>query len=397
MRVPMTRLADEYRSMQPAIDAAIQSVLNSGRYTLESELVEFEQEFASFVGASHAIGVGSGTDALRIGLLLCNLQPGDEVITAPNTDNPTAAAIDQAGGTIVFADTDPSTFNLDPRSVLKAISPRTRVVLPVHLFGQPANMTELCAVASEHNLMVIEDAALAVGARHHGQRTGSFGTIGCFSLAPSKILGAFGDAGVLVTNDAALAERARVLRNYGHGPGTDLNPQNLTGGGNWIVLEHGINSRLDALQAAVLRVKLSSLEDRISLRQGAAALYDQLLSGLDVTTPHIEANNESTYFAYNVLVENRELVRHSLAAYGVATRLYYNPPLHLQPAFRDLGYSSGDFPSTEMSALHSLALPLFPQIREEEVRWVARALESSVASRKSESKQRGRKDGNDGH
>ncbi|HEY5890597.1 MAG TPA: DegT/DnrJ/EryC1/StrS family aminotransferase [Acidimicrobiia bacterium] len=375
----MTRLADEYDSMQPEIDSAIQAVLKSGRYTLESELIEFEREFASFVGASHAIGVGSGTDALRIALLLCNLHPGDEVITAPNTDNPTASAIEQAGGTIVFADTNPSTFNLEPASVLKAISPRTRAVLPVHLFGQPANMTEICAIASEHDLLVVEDAALAVGAKHRGQRTGTFGAIGCFSLAPSKILGAFGDAGVLVTDDVALAERARVLRNYGHAPGTDLNPQNLTGGGDWVVLEHGINSRLDALQAAVLRVKLTTLEARISLRQGAAALYNRLLSGLDVTTPHIDADNESTYFAYNVLVDDRDLVRTSLAASGIATRLYYNPPLHLQPAFRHLGYSSGDFPSTERSALHGLALPLFPQIKEEEVQRVAHALESAVA------------------
>lgn len=392
MRVPMTRLADEYRSMQPAIDAAIESVLNSGRYTLESELLEFEKEFAAFVGTSYAIGVGSGTDALRIALLLCNLQPGDEVITAPNTDNPTASAIEQAGGTIVFADTDPSTFNLDPAQVVKAISPRTRVVLPVHLFGQPANMTEIGALALEHDLLVVEDAALAVGARHRGHRTGAFGTIGCFSLAPSKILGAFGDAGILVTNDSILAERARVLRNYGHAPGTDLDPLNLTGGGDWIVLEHGINSRLDALQAAVLRVKLATLEDRIARRQEVALTYDTLLSELDVRTPSIESGNESTYYAYNILVENRELVRHSLAAHGVATRLYYNPPLHLQPAFRHLGYRSGDFPSTEMSSLHSLALPLFPQIRDEEVQWVVQALESVVATRRSESE-----DGNGGN
>ena len=367
--------------MAESVNEAIQSVLESGRYTLETELESFEKEFAAYLDVRHAIGVGSGTDALRIGLMLADLGPGDEVITAPNTDNPTAAAIAQTGAKIVFADVDPRTFNIDPDRVRQAITEKTRVILPVHLFGQPADMSAICELAQENDVDVIEDAALAVGATHRGRMVGSYGRIGCFSLAPSKILGAAGDAGILVTDDADLAERARVLRNYGHAPGIDLDPKNLIGGTEWQVLEHGLNSRLDAIQAAVLRLKLATLDERLAGRRRAAALYDELLADLDLVVPFVSSGNVSSYYAYVVLAENRDFLRHSLASSGVATRLYYNPPLPLQPAFADLGRSRGSFPSCEYTSDRMLALPIFPQITESEIRFVASCLEDVVASR----------------
>lgn len=381
MHVPMTRLGEEYVSMRSAIDEAIQSVLLSGRYTLESELEAFEEEFADYVGVRYAVGVGSGSDALRIALTLCDLNPGDEVITAPNTDNPTAAAIVQAGARVVFADIDPKTFNLDPNRVRAALTDRTKVILPVHLFGQPADMTELCQVALEGGLLVVEDAALALGATHREQSVGSFGEIACFSVAPSKILGGFGDGGMIVTDDDQLAERATVLRNYGHGPGIDLDPANLTGGTEWRVVEHGFNSRLDGIQAAVLRVKLATLDDRLAARRAAAALYDELLAGTDVITPVIAPGNVSSYYAYTILAEHRDDLRHALAQRGVATRLYYNPPLHKQPAFHQQVDSRASFPVCEQVTNKALALPIFPQIEEEEVRFVAECVEQIVGKK----------------
>lgn len=367
--------------MRPAIDEAIQSVLLSGRYTLESELEAFESEFAEYVGVRYAVGVGSGSDALRIALLLCDLKSGDEVITAPNTDNPTAAAIVQAGAEVVFADVDPATFNIDPEQVASALTARTKVILPVHLFGQPANMTELCQLAAERGLLVVEDAALALGATHRERRVGTFGDIACFSVAPSKILGGFGDGGVIATDDEQLAERARVLRNYGHGPGTVLDPSNLTGGAEWRVLEHGFNSRLDGIQAAVLRVKLATLDDRLAARRHAAALYDELLEGTDVITPVIAPENVSSYYAYTILAEHRDELRQALASRGVATRLYYNPPLHKQQAFLQQTRGGASFPQCEKVTNRAVALPIFPQIEEEEVRFVATCVQEIVGMR----------------
>jgi dTDP-4-amino-4,6-dideoxygalactose transaminase len=380
MRVPMTALGEEYRSLKDEIDEAIHRVLASGRYVLEEELEHFESEFARFVGVNHAIGVGSGTDALTIALRAFNLEADDEVITAPNTDNPTASAIVHAGARVVFVDVDPSSFNLDPEQIERSITQRTRALLPIHLFGHPAEMDAITDLAARRDLILIEDSALAVGARYKGRRTGSFGLAGCFSLAPSKILGAFGDAGMIVTDDDEIAERCRVLRNYGHAPGTVLDPSDMLGGSGWRVLEHGYNSRLDSLQATVLRVKLASLEPRIAARRSAAALYDRLLAGLPVTTPRVAQHVEHTYFAYNILAEDRDALRQGLAAAGVATRLYYNPPLHLHPAFEDLGYAKGAFPVAERTASQMLALPIHPQITEEEIRWVVTALQLELES-----------------
>ncbi len=370
MQFPMTALAEEYESLREPIDAAILRVLASGRYVLEEELAEFENEFARYIGTRFAIGVGSGSSALTIALKAAGVGPGDEVITAPNTDNPTAAAIEHVGSSVVFVDTEPDTFNIDPEQVERKITSCTRVLLPIHLFGNPADMDAISDIAGRNNLMVIEDSALAAGALHRGQKTGTFGLIGCFSLAPSKILGAYGDAGMVVTDDEQIADRVRVLRNYGYAPGIDLDPANLLGGTTWEVRDHGYNSRLDAIQAAV-RVKLKSLEARIGSRRKAAAIYDRLLEPLGVSTPMARPGMEPVYYAYNVMAEDRDLVRTALADDRISTRLYYNPPLHLQPAFAHLGHGPGSFP----------VLPIFPQITEQQQSWVASSLERAVGYR----------------
>lgn len=381
MQVPMSALAEEYHSLREPIDAAIHRVLASGRYVLEKELADFENEFARFIGTRFAIGVGSGSAALTLALKSAGVGPGDEVITAPNTDNPTASAIDHVGASVVFADTDPDTFNIDPEQVERNITRHTRVLLPVHLFGNPADMGAISEIAARNNLMVIEDSALAVGALHLGRKMGTFGLIGCFSLAPSKILGAYGDAGIVVTDDEQIAERVRVLRNYGHAPGIDLDPANLLGGTSWEVRDQGYNSRLDAIQAAVLRVKLQSLESRIDSRRKVAATYDRLLEPLALSTPLVRPGNEAVYYAYTIMVDNRDRVRAALATDRIATRLYYNPPLHLQPAYQRLGHDPGSFRVTEATAARMIALPIFPQITEEQQNWVASSLERAIRYR----------------
>jgi dTDP-4-amino-4,6-dideoxygalactose transaminase len=370
----MTALGLEYRSMRQEIDHAIARVLASGRYALDDELERFETEFARYIGTAYAVGVGSGTDALTIALRALDLDEDAEVITAPNTDSPTASAVIHAGARVAFADVDARTFTLDPEQVERMVNQKTKVLLPVHLFGMPANMSALGEIAARHELIVVEDSALAVGARFEGRRTGSFGRIGCFSLAPSKILGGYGDGGVIATDDEVIAERARVLRNYGHAPGLSLDPSSLLGGGAWSVIEHGQNSRLDSLQAAVLRVKLVDLDERIAARRRVAYSYNELLSETSVTTPLIPPNVEPTFFAYNVLVEERDQLRDHLARRGVASRLYYNPPLHLQRAFDSLGYSLGSFPVAEETAGRMLALPIFPQLTADQIEWVADAV-----------------------
>ena len=381
MQVPMTALAEEYESLREPIDEAIHRVLASGRYVLEEELAKFENEFARYIGTRFAIGVGSGSSALTIALKAAGVGPGDEVITAPNTDNPTATAIEHVGSSVVFADTEPDSFNIDPEQIERRITSRTRVLLPIHLFGNPADMDAISEIARRNDLMVIEDSALAVGALHRGRKTGTFGLIGCFSLAPSKILGAYGDAGIVVTDDEQIADRVRVLRNYGHAPGIDLDPANLLGGTTWEVLDNGYNSRLDAIQAAVLRVKLASLEGRIASRRKAAAIYDRLLEPLGVSTPMVRPGMEPVYYAYNVMAENRDRVRTALADDLISTRLYYNPPLHLQPAFAHLGHGVGSFPVTEATAARMIGLPIFPQVTEDQQTWVASSLGRAMGHR----------------
>ena len=374
MRVPMSDLAAEYRSLEPLLDDAVKRVLASGRYVFGEELEAFEEAFAAYSGTRFAIGVGSGTAALHLALTAAPLAPGAEVLTVPNTDSPTAAAVTRSGASVGFVDVDPRTFCIDASSLEERITERTEAIVPVHLFGHPADLGAVQAIARKHGLLVIEDAALAVGARYDGRPVGGIGDVGCFSLAPSKILGAYGDAGIVVTNDAEIAERIRVLRNYGHAPEMVFDPDDVAGFDAWRVLEEGYNQRLDTLQAALLAAKLPTLEERISVRLAAAERYDRLLADTDVVTPYAAPDVRHVYFAYTVLLDDREAARQFLAARGIASRLYYNPPLHLQPAYERLGLREGAFPAAESTAARMLALPIFPQITDAQVDAVAEAL-----------------------
>ena len=374
--VPMSDLAAEYRSLKTEIDEAVGRVLASGDYVLGDELEAFEEAFADYVGARYAIGVGSGTASLHLALAALNLGPEDEVITVPNTDNPTASAVTHAGAKVVLAETTGDTFTMDPDKLEEKITPRTKVILPVHLFGHPADMDPICEIADRNGITVLEDSALAVGGEYKGRRTGTFGPLGCFSTAPGKILGGYGDGGMVVTDDPHLADRIRVLRNYGHAPGLRLSGSDLTGGTGWKVLEEGFNQRLDTIQAAILAAKLPTLEDRIAGRRRAAALYRTLFADSPVTAVHEAPWARHVYFAYNALVPEgvRDQARDYLASRGVASRLYYNPPLHLHPAYGWMGLGPGSLPVAEKTASRMIGLPCFPQITESQVEEAAATL-----------------------
>ncbi len=378
VRIPMYDLRGEYLSMRPAIDAAIRRVLESGTLTMGPEPRAFEEEFARYCHARHAVGVGSGSAAVHLALLACGVGPGDEVITVPNTDIPTTMAISHCGASIVWVDVDPRTFNMAPERIPEKITRRTKALLVVHLFGHPADMDPIMAVARNEGLRVIEDAALATGAEYRGRKVGAIGDIGCFSLAPTKILGATGDAGVITTDDEDLAARIRVLRNYGHDLSMDDHEGLLAGVRAWTLVAEGFNERLDAVHAAVLRVKLPTLDERIARRRHIARLYAELLRGLDVVLPYEDPAVRHAYRAYPILVRGRDHVRDHLARRGIATQAYYTPLLHLQPVYRHLGRGVGSFPVAESVAERLVCLPIFPSMTEEQVREVAAAVRECV-------------------
>ena len=373
MAVPSNNLAAEYQSLKPEIDEAIMRVLASGNYVLGEELEAFEEAFAEYQNARFAMGVGSGTASLHLALEAMDLQPGDEVITVPNTDNPTASVVSHAGAKVVLADTTADTFNMDPEKLEQYITPRTKVILPVHLFGHPADMDPIMEIANHHGVTVIEDACLAIGAEYKGRRMGTYGPLGCFSVAPGKILGGYGDGGMIVSNDPGMAERIRVLRNYGHAPRVPRFPGDLTGG-KWTVLEEGFNQRLDTIQAAILRAKLPTLDDRIAGRRRAAAIYREIFEGTPVTAAHEEPWAKHVYFAYNAMLDNRDEAQDYMNSRGIPARLIYNPPLHLQPAYSWMGLGPGSLPTAEYTASRMLGLPCFPQITESQVEEVATTL-----------------------
>lgn len=370
----MMDLAAEIRLDREAIDAAIRRVIDSANFVQGHEVERFETEFAAYIGVLHAIGVGSGAAALQLALLACGIGAGDEVITAPNSDSPTAAAISHVGAKVVFADIDADTFNIDPEAIQRAMTPRTRAIIPVHLFGNPAAMAAIRILADGHGVLVIEDAALAVGATIDGRRVGSAGDVGCFSLAPSKILGGFGDGGVVTTDDAQIAQELRVLRNYGHSLDMSREFWGFLGVDRWEIVREGYNERLDEIQAAVVRVKLARVEDRIEARRQVAARLDEALAELPIRLPSEALNARHVFRAYTILLDDRDDARAFLATRGISTRLYYDPPLHLQPAYRHLGYRSGSFPVAEWASERMLSLPIFPTMSTGQVERVAAAM-----------------------
>jgi len=381
MSVPFNDLRAEYYSLKEEIDGAIKRVIESGKFVMGEELDAFEEEFALYCGAKYAVGVGSGTGALHLALLACGIGPGDEVITVPNTDLPTTAAISYSGATIVWVDVDPHTFNIDPDKIEAKITKRTKAILPVHLFGHPADMDPIMEVAKRHNLSVIEDACLAVGAEYKGRKVGTIGDVGCFSLAPTKMLGAYGDGGAAITDHREIADRIKVLRNYGHSLRMESKSSELRGPTVWEFVTEGFNERLDELQAAIVRAKLPTLEQRLARRRKIALEYNKLLDGLDLVRPYEAHEVKHVYRAYTILVGQRDRVRDHLASKGIATRVYYAPPpLHLQPVYAHLGHRKGDFPVTEEIADRMLSLPIFPQMKQQ-IEEVVSALKECVTAK----------------
>jgi len=366
MKVPLIDLRGQHQLLRPQLLEAIERVIDSQQFVLGSEVEALEEEIADYCTVEFAVGCASGSDALLLALMSLDLKAGDEVITTPFTFFATGAAITRLGVHPRFVDIDPRTYNIDPAAVEAAITPQTRAILPVHLYGQCADMDPLLEIGKRYGLLIVEDAAQAIGAEDRGRRAGSMGHIGCLSFYPTKNLGGAGDGGMLVTDDPVFAKRLRRLRV--HGGTTEYHHD-----------EVGINSRLDALQAAILRVKYQYLDEWSEARREKAAFYTQLLEerglNVDFTPPFVRASVRHIFHQYVVRArqQNDEVINH-LSRHGIGSKVYYPVPLHLQKCFAYLGYSNGQFPEAERAATQTLALPCFPEITEEQQRYVVDVL-----------------------
>jgi dTDP-4-amino-4,6-dideoxygalactose transaminase len=368
--IPLVDLHCQLAAIRPEIEAAVTRVLERGWFILGEEVVAFEQEFATYCGVRYAIGVGSGTEALHLALRAVGVGPGDEVITVANAGVPGVVAIEAAGGRPVFVDVYPATMNLDPARLSAAISPRSRAILPVHLYGRPADMDPIMEIARRHDLAVVEDCAQAHGASYRGRKVGSLGHVACFSFYPTKNLGAYGDGGAVVTDDPALADRLRLLRQYGWRE-------------QYRSEVRGVNSRLDELQAAILRVKLRHLDAWNARRRALAARYRELLAGSDLVLPAELPDGVHVYHLFIVQTPQRDELRDHLRRAGIGTGIHYPIPAHLQAAYRDLGGQPGQLPVTERLAREVLSLPLFPELTDAEVEQVVEAIHETPGIRES--------------
>ncbi len=364
-QVPFVDLAAQYTILADEINAAMSNVLRNTSFILGQDVNLFEQEFAAYCEAEYAVGVDSGTSALELILRAYDIGPSDEVITVANTFIATTLAISYTGATPVLVDIDPKTYNIDVSQIEDAITPRTKAIMPVHLYGQPVDMDSILAIAHRHDLLVFEDACQAHGARYKSERAGSLGDAAAFSFYPGKNLGAYGDGGMVVTNDEHVADTVRMLRNYGQRE-------------KYHHLIRGFNRRLDTLQAAILRVKLRYLEEANAARRQHAKLYNELLADQAVTPP-VEADYaESVYHLYVIRVADRDGLAAHLKNRGVATGIHYPIPIHLHPAYRDLGHKKGDFPISERYAEQILSLPMYPELERDAIIYVANAIKDFV-------------------
>ena len=350
--ISFSGLLEQYQDVQEEIRAAIDRVLNSGWYILGREVENFEKEFAAYCGTKYAVGCASGTEAIALSFMALGIKEGDEIITVPNTAVPTISALSMVGARPVFVDVD-DCFLMDIKKIEKTITKRTKAIMPVHLYGQMAEMEEIIAVAKRYDLEVVEDACQAHGAEYKGRRAGSLGTIGCFSFYPTKNLGCFGDGGAVTTNDKALHHKLMMLRNYGQEK-------------RYFNTIKGINSRLDELQAAILRVKLKYLDRWNKERQKIALLYDRLLKDVCIT-PRQRNGCHHVFHLYVIRTRQREGLQLFLKENGIDTLIHYPVPVHLQEAYKDLQYKQGDFPSAEQLSGEILSLPMHPYLTEDNV------------------------------
>ncbi len=354
MAIPFIDLSGQYQSIEKELFSAIKGVIHSRHFVLGENVEKLEKKFAEKIGAKFAISLASGTDALYLSLLALGIGRGDEVITTPFTFFATAGTISHAGATPVFADVDPSTFNLDPQKIESKITKRTKAIMPVHLYGLPCDMKAIMSIAKRHKLPIIEDAAQAFGAQHNGRMAGSIGSVGCFSFYPTKNLSGAGDGGIAVTSSAEIAEKIRLLRNYGS---RKKYHHELI----------GTNSRLDEIQAAIILVKLKYIDRWNALRNKHAASYTKTLQNLPLQTPKIPAHTKHVFHLYSIATEKRDALAAHLTKAGIGSGTYYPLPLHLQPCYKNLGYKLGDFPVSERLASQALSLPMYAELSSRQV------------------------------
>jgi len=379
MQVPFLDLKAQYATIKDEVSRAITDVCESQMFALGPAVTEFEERVAAYCGSKYAIGVSSGSDALLVSLMALEIKPGDEVITTPFTFFATAGAIARLGAKPVFVDVNPDSYNIDPTGIEEAITERARAIIPVHLFGQVAQMKPIMEIAGRYNLAVIEDACQSIGAtqkitdsnsiervgkeklnaKNNGVKCGNFGCLGCFSFYPTKNLGGFGDGGLVTTNREILAEKLKILRDHGQDP-------------RYFYKVIGGNFRLDGIQGAVLTVKLKYLDRWNEQRRRNAALYNDIFAGSPVRRPKIDSDNVSTYHQYTVTVSQRDLLQKFLAENGIGSAVFYPKPLHLQDCFRELGYKEGSLPIAERLCSEVLSLPVYPELKQEQIEYVAK-------------------------
>lgn len=366
MKVQFIDFTEQYNSVKQEVETGLQNVFQKGNFILGEEEKNFENEFASFCDAQYAVGVNSGTDALYLALSALDIEPGDEVILPAFTFIATALCISYTGAKPVFVDIEAETFNIDPAKLQSVITDKTKAIIPVHLYGQPANMSEINAIAKDKNIAVIEDAAQSHGAKYQGKRVGSLGDIACFSFYPTKGLGAFGDGGMVVTNNKEISEKIQMLRDYGRQ-------------GRYEHKIKGYNSRLDTVQAVVLSSKLKHLDQWNTMRAEHAQKYNELLKDLDgVTTPILKEDRTHVYQTYAIRIQDRDRICEAMQEKGVGVLIHYPIPLHLQEAYRDVGCKEGDFPVSETAAKEVLSLPMFPHMNNDQIEYVCKTLKEVI-------------------
>jgi len=365
MNVAFLDLKRQYSSIKDELDQAVLSVLSHAKFIMGPEVKAFEEQMAEYCGAKFAIGVASGTDALLLSLRACGVGPGDEVITTGFSFFATAGVITRLGAIPVYVDIDPYTYNMAPEQVEKKITSKTKAIMPVHLYGQCADMDPITEIAGKHNLKVVEDTAQAIGAKYKGKKAGTMGHFGCFSFFPSKNLGAAGDGGMVVTDDPEMAELLRMLRVHGAKP-------------KYYHSLVGYNSRLDTMQAAILSVKLKYLDGWTEKRREHAQSYNVAFKDSDIITPKEEDFNYHIYHQYTIAVKNRDRLREALKEHQIGHDVYYPVPLHLQECYRSLGYKEGDLPVIERKAREVISIPIYPELTEEEQNFVIETIKRAI-------------------